>query len=398
LTNVDDRATLPVTGTDRGAVVTTTLATPGLEGLEVASTAVGDVRGQEGFFHYRQHDATELARSRSFEDVWALLLDGHVPTAAEAAAFAHEVAIARPLPDEVVAALPTIARASGADRLGALRTALSLACSAVELRPWADADERQRRAAGLQVAAWVPVLLAELEAAHAEVRAPWPRGAGTAAGYLAAVSGREPPTAHVTALDRYLTLTADHGFNASTFTARTVASTGADLGAAVVAALGALSGPLHGGAPRRALELLHAIGAPERAEDHVRALVRRGGRVMGFGHRVYRTEDPRAALLRETALELDAPLAELAIAVERSVTQVLAEEKPDRDLRVNVEFHAAVVLDAVGVPPELFTPTFAVSRTVGWIAHVLEQAGANRLVRPSARYVGPTPPVPVPVP
>lgn len=368
-------------------------APPGLEGLSVADTSVGDVRGREGFFHYRQHDATELARSRGFDDVWALLVDGELPDDVAARRFADHVAAARSLPDAVVTALPAIARASGPDRLGALRTALSLLASARGLSPWDPADPGRLRDDAVTIAAAVPVLVAALARAG-EVA--WPAYASTAAGYLAAVTGREPPVAHVTALERYLVVTADHGFNASTFTARTVTSTRADLGAAVVAALGALSGPLHGGAPSRALGLLRAIGRPEDAEDHVRALVRRGERVMGFGHRIYRTEDPRAALLRETALGLGGPTVELAVEVERSVEQVLAEEKPDRELHVNVEFHAAVVLDAIGLPPDLFTPTFAVSRVVGWTAHVLEQAAANRLVRPSSRYVGPAAPVPVP--
>jgi citrate synthase len=191
-------------------------------------------------------------------------------------------------------------------------------------------------------------------------------------------------------------LTVDHGFNASTFTARVVASTGADLGAAVVGALGALSGPLHGGAPSRALDLLDAIGTPDRAYGWIRDAVERGERIMGFGHAVYKTDDPRSTMLREVAIGLGGPRAELAVTVEKLIVEALAEVKPGRQLYANVEFYAGVVMEAAGLPPELFTPTFAVSRMIGWCANVLEQAVDNRIIRPSARYVGPPPPQSVP--
>ena len=191
-------------------------------------------------------------------------------------------------------------------------------------------------------------------------------------------------------------LTVDHGFNASTFTARVIASIGADLGAAVVGALGALSGPLHGGAPSRALDLLDSIGSPERAPEHIRTLVERGERIMGFGHAVYKTDDPRSTLLRDVAVGLGGARAELAVEVERLIVDTLAEVKPGRQLYANVEYYAGVVMEAAGIPPELFTPTFAVSRVIGWTANVLEQATDNRIIRPSARYVGPPPPQPVP--
>lgn len=364
-------------------------APPGLEGVAVADTSVGEVLGREGVFHYRGHDATELARRRSFDDVWALLVDGRLPDAELAAGFLAEIEVARELPRAVVDLLPGVVATHGDDLLGGLRTALSLTAGAMGIGPWIDAPDRLRGEA-IRLAAQVPALIAGLHGSRGEVC-----GGGTAGAYLD-VLGIEANDAQVAALDRYLTLTADHGTNASTFTGRVVASTGADLGAAVVAALGALSGPLHGGAPSRALAMLDAIGRPDHAHDWVRARVRAGERIMGFGHRVYRTEDPRAALLRETAIELGSDRVELALAVEQAVLEVLAEEKPGRELAVNVEFHAAVVLDAVGLPPELFTPTFAISRTVGWTAHVLEQAAANRIVRPSARYVGPAHPVAVP--
>jgi citrate synthase len=193
-------------------------------------------------------------------------------------------------------------------------------------------------------------------------------------------------------------LTIDHGFNASTFTARVVTSTGADLGAAIVAAIGALSGPLHGGAPSRALDMLDAIGTPDRAEAYIRTAVEGGDRIMGFGHRVYKTDDPRSLLLRSVTESLGGPLVEFSQSVERTTVDVLAELKPGRQLYTNVEFYAGVVMHTCGIPREMFTPTFAAGRAIGWSTHVMEQAAHNRLIRPAARYVGPPPPQPGPLP
>ncbi len=193
-------------------------------------------------------------------------------------------------------------------------------------------------------------------------------------------------------------LTIDHGFNASTFTARVVTSTGADLAAAIVAAIGALSGPLHGGAPSRALDMLDAIGTPDRAEAYVRNAIADGERIMGFGHRVYKTDDPRSILLRSVAEQLGGPLVAFSQSVERTTVDVLAELKPGRHLYTNVEFYAGVVMHTCGIPREMFTPTFAAGRMIGWSTHVMEQASHNRLIRPAARYVGPPPPQRVPAP
>jgi citrate synthase len=205
-----------------------------------------------------------------------------------------------------------------------------------------------------------------------------------------------PEPEHARAIEQYLISTIDHGFNASTFAARVITSTGADLGSAIVGAIGALSGPLHGGAPSRALEMLHQIGDPDRAEAWVRDAVENGKRIMGFGHRVYKTEDPRSAMLKEIANRLGGEKAEFALRIEKTIVDVLAELKPGRDLYANVEFYAGVVMDRCGLPEELFTPTFTSSRMIGWCANVLEQAADNRLIRPKARYVGPPPPQPVP--
>lgn len=211
------------------------------------------------------------------------------------------------------------------------------------------------------------------------------------------LTGLEPDPLHARAIEQYLISTIDHGFNASTFTARVIASTGADVAACLVGAVGALSGPLHGGAPSRALDTLDAIGTTDRIDPWIRERVLAGDRIMGFGHPVYRTEDPRSRMLRGIAERFGGPLVELAVEVERRVEAILAELKPGRELHTNVEFYAGVVMELCGLPREMFTPTFAAARVVGWSANILEQAEDSKIIRPAARYVGPVPPVPVPL-
>ena len=371
-------------------------APPGLKGLVVADTLVGDVRGAEGFFHYREYSAVELAAARSFEDVVHLLLLGDLPDGERRTGFTARMGEGRILPPAVLAALPGIA-ASGAAPLSQLGTALALAGGVLGLRPLLDLDADQRLDDALRLVALVPTLVAALHRLGQGLAPLDPDpSSGHAADYARMLSGRHPSPEAARALDTYLVLTADHGFNASTFTSRVVASTGADLGMCLVGALGALSGPLHGGAPSRALDLLDEIGDPSRAEAVVEAHLANGERIMGFGHAVYVGEDPRSVALREVAGRLGGERAALAPTPEAAVVDVLARLRPDRDLRTNVEFYAGVVMEACGIPPELFTPTFAVSRTAGWCAHALEQVATRRLIRPSARYVGPAPAVPVP--
>jgi citrate synthase len=377
----------------------------GLKGVVVADTEVGDVRGNEGFYHYRQHSAIELAERRPLEDVWRLLIDGALPTSqAERDAFAAEVAPLRALPAGVVPVLPAIALSS--TPMEGLRTTLSLVAASRGMRPTIDLDATERRRDALLLCAVTPTVLCALHRL-ATGRAPIPPdpGLGWAANYLWMLQGTPPADEHVWAIERYLISTIDHGFNASTFTARVVASTGADMGACLVAAVGALSGPLHGGAPSRALALLDEIGGPDvldladptaRIDAVVRPLIERGDKIMGFGHAVYRTDDPRSLMLRDVARRLGGPRFALAELVEARVIELLDELKPGRGLRTNVEFYAGVVMDACGVPPEMFTPTFASSRVIGWSANILEQAADNKIIRPSARYMGPPPPQPVP--
>ncbi|MET9505016.1 citrate synthase/methylcitrate synthase [Streptomyces sp. NPDC006622] len=376
----------------------TAVAVPrGLAGVVVADTEVGDVRGREGFYHYRQYSAVDLAHSRPFEDVWHLLVQGDLPDASRAAAFAAETAALRRLPDQVAAALPAVAAAgAGAGPLSGLRTALSLLGAAKGFRPVYDTDTDRRRRDTLVAAAAVPTLLTALHRLGKGLTPVEPReDLSYAANYLYMLTGAEPEPERARAVEQYLISTIDHGFNASTFTARVVASTGADVIACLVAAVGALSGPLHGGAPSRALDTLDAIGTPDRIDGWIRQRVLAGDRIMGFGHAVYRTEDPRSRMLREIAQRFGGPRVDFAVEVERRVEAILAELKPGRELHTNVEFYAGVVMELCGLPREMFTPTFAAARVVGWSANILEQAEDKKIIRPAARYVGPRAPAPV---
>ncbi|MFC9153445.1 citrate synthase [Streptomyces bauhiniae] len=371
----------------------------GLAGVVVTDTEIGDVRGAEGFYHYRQYSAVELARTRGFEDVWHLLVHGDLPDPGQRAAFTAEVAGLRQLPDEVREALPAVAAGRVAGPLAGLRTALSLLGAARGFRPVYDIDAGRRRADTLAACAAVPTLLTALYRLGQGREPVEPRvDLSYAANYLYMLTGEEPQARQARAVEQYLISTIDHGFNASTFTARVIASTGADVAACLVGALGALSGPLHGGAPSRALDTLDAIGTPDRIDPWVRERVLAGDRIMGFGHAVYRTEDPRSRMLREIALGFGGPRAGFAVEVERHVEAILAELKPGRELHTNVEFYAGVVMELCGLPREMFTPTFAAGRVVGWSANILEQAADPKIIRPVARYVGPEAPVPVPAP
>jgi citrate synthase len=370
----------------------------GLEGVVVAETAVGDVRGQEGFYHYRQYNATELAEKRTMEDVWHLLYEGHLPDGDERRRFFEEIRPLREIPPAVRELLPAIATAGEHFvPLDALRSAYSVLATSLDFRSWMDIDRSELRADAMRTSAVVPTLIMALYrlSQGQEPVDPHPELA-YAANYLYMLTGEVPDPDDARAIEQYLISTTDHGFNSSTFTARVITSTGADLGSAVVGAIGALSGPLHGGAPSRALDMLDAIGTPDKAESWIREHVQAGEKIMGFGHRIYKTDDPRSVMLRGVAERLGGPMVDFAKQVEKTVVEVLAELKPGRQLYANVEFYAGVVMDKVGLPRTLFTPTFTSSRVIGWTSHVLEQASDNRLIRPSAHYDGPQPPQPVP--
>ena len=370
---------------------------PGLRNVVVTETTLGDVRGDEGFYHYRQYSAIDLAKSKTLEDVWYLMFEGRLPTDAERARFTAELAPLRVLPAEVAAVLPAIATAGTTfNPLAGLRTALSLLAAVRGLPPLWDADPARRKADAMLVCAVTPTILAALYRLREGQQPLEPRADLSAAeNWLYLVTGTEPTAVHATAIEHYLVSTVDHGFNASTFTARVIASTGGDVVAAVAGAIGAFSGPLHGGAPDRALASLDEIGTPDRIDDWVRAKVSAGDRIMGFGHAVYRTEDPRSLMLRDIARGIGGDLVDFATTVEQRIVDVLAELKPGRNLYANVEFYAGVVMELCGIPRAMFTPTFAVSRIIGWSANILEQSTDPKIIRPIATYVGPQPPAPV---
>ncbi|MDX3691920.1 citrate synthase/methylcitrate synthase [Streptomyces europaeiscabiei] len=379
---------------------TTSVDVPrGLAGVVVTDTSLGDVRGQEGFYHYRQYSAVELARTRDFEDVWHLMVHGDLPTASRRTEFDDRVRPLRRLPDDIRAALPAISAASArSGPLSGLRTALSLFGAAKGFRPVYDLEPDRRRVDALAASAVVPTLLTALYRLGQGLEPIEPRDDLTyAANYLYMLTGSEPDPLRARAIEQYLISTIDHGFNASTFTARVITSTGADVAACLVGAVGALSGPLHGGAPSRALDTLDAIGTPDHIDTWIRERVHAGDRIMGFGHPVYRTEDPRSRMLRDIAEQFGGPRVAFAVEVERQVESILAELKPGRALHTNVEFYAGVVMELCGLPREMFTPTFAAARTVGWSANIVEQAEESKIIRPAARYVGPRAPVAVPV-
>lgn len=351
-----------------------------MKGLVVADTEIGDVRGAEGYYHYRGRSAVDVARTSTFEEAWALVLDG--PGHPAVAPDRHV--------DPAVLALVDALVAAGASPIDAFRAALPATGPAGGYRPTLDASPAERHADAIRIASVTPTLLtaAHRRRAGAEAVAPDPT-LGHATDYLRMLTGRTPTAAQARALEAYLVATIDHGFNASTFTARVIASTGSDVASAVVGATGAFVGPLHGGAPGRVLDMIEAIGDPANTGAWVRAELARGGRIMGFGHAVYRTEDPRSRLLLEMARTFDDPLVARAEGVEAAILAELRAHKPDTPIQANVEFYAAIVLHLCGIPPEMFTATFAVARVVGWTAHVLEQAAAGKILRPSSRYVGP---------
>ena len=363
------------------------IAPPGLKGLVVADTAIGSVRGEEGFFHYREHDAVEIARHQTFEAAAHLLIDGTLPSAAQESEFRAALSRARRVDPRLFEALRPFT--AGLSPTAGLRAALALV---VDDTPTLDLSPDQRRTIALEAAGSVPTILAGLyRLGRGDSPLDADPGLGHAADFVRLVSGATPSPRLARAVETYLLLTADHGFNASTFTTRVVTSTGAGIGSILSAAVGALSGPLHGGAPSRVLDMFEAIGDPADTEAWARSRLEANAKLMGFGHAVYRADDPRSALLREVAMGLGGELVERAIEIEERMLRLLADWKPEATIVTNVEYYAAVVLHLAGVPQDMFTPAFTTSRVIGWVAHLLEQAANNKIMRPKARYVGPEP-------
>jgi citrate synthase len=350
---------------------------PGLKGVVAGETGLARVDGERGRLVYRGYPIGELVEHGSYGQVAELLWTGSWPEQRAPLACA-------PLPATVVDVLRRLPAAT--NPMDALRTGIS-AWGADAGTTWPPTVEQAR--AVTSVAPSVLAAFARLRDGEEPID-PDP-GLDLAAGFLYQLRGVAPDPAAARALDAYFIVGAEHGFNASTFAARVIISTHSDVASAVVGAIGALKGPWHGGAPSEVVDQLHQMGSVDEAEAWIRATLARGERLMGFGHRVYRAYDPRAAALRSVAEGL-ASVAEWlakAVAIEDIALRVLAEWKPDYPIKTNVEYYAAAVLQGVGLPPDLFPATFALARHAGWTAHCLEQATANVLIRPDVRYVGP---------
>ncbi|WP_024875197.1 citrate synthase 2 [Saccharomonospora piscinae] len=350
---------------------------PGLEGVVAFRTEIAEPDRDGGALRYRGVDIEDLAGTAGFGDVWGLLVDGHFDD---------------PLPAEDP--FPLSAR-SGDVRADA-QAALPALAPRWGLGPLLDVSDTEARGQLARVSATALSIIAQSARGAALPDVPQRRvddARGTTERFLVRWRG-EPDPAHVRALDAYWVSAAEHGLNASTFTARVIASTGADVAAALSGAIGAMSGPLHGGAPARVLPMISEVERTGDARAVVRGILDRGERLMGFGHRVYRAEDPRARVLRRTCRELGAQRYEVAEALEQAALAELRERRPDRAIETNVEFWAAVILDFAQVPPSMMPAMFTAARTAGWAAHVLEQKRTGRLVRPSASYVGPGPRAP----
>jgi len=348
---------------------------PGLEGVIAAETELGLVDGANGRLMYRGYRIGDLVAHGSYAAVAELLWTGTWDPAARLPA--------APVPPAVMATLRALPRS--AKPMDALRTAVSV-WGATQTLDWPPSEPQARA-----LTAFSPSALAAFARLRQDLEPidPDPE-LDLVSGFLYQLKGKRPNAATARALDAYFIVAAEHGLNASTFTARVITSTQSDMASAVVGAIGALKGPLHGGAPSEVVEQIHKVGSPERAEKWVRDTIARGERLMGFGHRVYRAYDPRARALRTVveALPTRPHWLELAIKIEDVALKVLEEKYPDRPLKTNVEFYAAAVLQGVGLTPDLFPATFALARHAGWTAHVIEQASGNRLIRPDARYIG----------
>jgi citrate synthase len=345
---------------------------PGLEGIIAFETEIAEPDREGGALRYRGVDIEELVGRVSFGNVWGLLVD---------AKFNPGLPPAEPFPVPVH---------SGDIRVD-VQSALAMLAPSWGLQQLLDIDDAQARDDLARLSVTAMSFVAQSARGIGLPMVPQKRidECKTIVERFMVRWRGDPDPAHIRAADAYFVSAAEHGMNASTFTARVIASTGADVAACLSGAVGALSGPLHGGAPARVLKMLDEVAVEGDAESYVKRLLDSKQRLMGFGHRVYRAEDPRARVLRRTAKELGAPRVEMAEALEKAALAELAERYPDRVLATNVEFWSAVVLDFAQVPPHMFTSMFACARTAGWSAHILEQKRTGRLVRPSARYVGP---------
>ena len=356
------------------------MANSGLDGIVAATTKLSQVDGERGELIIAGYAVDELAQHATFEETTWLLWHGDLPSAGELDEFRQALAAERVLAPATVALLRECAR-DGVDAMDALR----MAAGTISL----TSDE------AIAIVARFPTIVAAWWRLRDGAEPLGPRDdLGHAANFLYMLTGESPDAERVRGLETYLNTVVDHGLNASTFTARVITSTGSDLVSAVVGAVGALKGPLHGGAPGPALDMVFEIGDASRAEDVLRRKIEGGEKLMGFGHRVYKVRDPRADVLAAAAERMftragDMSLYRLARAVEATAIRLLEEYKPGRRLQTNVEFYTALLLHGLGLEVPLCTPTFAISRVSGWIAHAMEQRRANRIIRPQSDYDGP---------
>jgi citrate synthase len=356
----------------------------GLADVVAASTAISDIDGRAGRLSYRGYDIHELGGTISFEECVHLLTRGTLPTQAELDTLVSELSASRGLSPLVLDALPRIAPV--AEPMEALRSLVSLAGHEDPDKGSNSPEANQRKA--VRLVAQQPVLVAAYHAARTGTPLPDPDPElGTAGNFLLQVTGRRPDPVAINAFDECLVLHADHTMNASTFACRVCAATLSDMHSAIVAGIGTLKGPLHGGANEAVMRVLESI-TPDQVDASVRDRLDRGEKLMGFGHRVYRTEDPRATHLRRLSQQLgelqgDTTYFEMSATMEKTVMDV-------KGLYPNVDFYAASVYHSLGIPTDLFTPVFSVSRMAGWTAHVIEQHADNRLIRPDSEYVGPS--------
>jgi citrate synthase len=361
----------------------------GLEGVVVAQTRLSSVDGEAGELIIGGFPVEKLANQAAFEEMVYLLWYGSLPHAQQLTAFRQELAGRRSCSSEIVRVLRAAARKKipGMD-------VLRMAASMLTLGPNGEKGDDDDQSTALKLTAVFPTIVSAYARLLDGMEPIAPRAdLGHAANYLYMLFGKVPGPERIRALETYLNTVVDHGLNASTFTARVIISTQSDLISAVVGAVGALKGPLHGGAPGPALDMVFEIGEPGRAESFLREKLKRGERFMGFGHRIYRVRDPRADVLAKAAerlyaTEADMKLYELAQHVERIILALLDEYKPERKLQTNVEFYTALLLHGLELSTDLFTPTFAISRVAGWVAHCFEQQKQNRLIRPESEYIG----------
>jgi citrate synthase len=364
---------------------------PGLEGVVAAETRLSSVEGKAGELIIAGFPVEELAGRATFEETIYLLWHDVLPGQGQLMAFREALSVRRPLPRATLDLL----RAAASER-GPVMDALRMAAGTLSIGTPVDAlTEDEFYGDALALVARFPTIVAAywrmLNGKEPVVPDP---ELGHAANYLYMLTGEVPSVEFARALETYLNTVADHGLNASTFAARVIVSTRSDVVSAVVGAIGALKGPLHGGAPGPALDSVFEIGEAGQAEPYLREKIERGERLMGFGHRVYKVRDPRADVLAAAAKRLytsggDVALYELALEVEKTALKLLARYKPGRNLKTNVEFYTALLLHGLRLPTGLFTPTFAIGRVAGWTGHCMEQRGQDRLIRPQSRYTGP---------